>query len=51
MIWKLFKLLFWLAVLCAIGLVAYAYLGPIFFPSDFAAPATNITSPVSLEGN
>lgn len=49
MIWKLIKLLFYLAVLGAIGLIAYVYVGPIFFPQDFAAPQEQVTEPVTLE--
>ncbi|WP_165352776.1 hypothetical protein [Loktanella sp. IMCC34160] len=49
MIWRLIKYLLVLAVLAAIGLVIYAYLGPIFFPSDFAAPTQDIVAPVTLE--
>ncbi len=48
-LWKLIKLLFFLAILGAIGLVAYAYLGPVFFPQDFAAPQQRVVEPVVLE--
>lgn len=48
MLWKLIKLLLLLAILGAIALVAYAYVGPILFPSDFAAPTTSVTEPVTL---
>lgn len=51
MLWKLFKLLIFLAVLGAIGFVAYAYLGPIFLPQDFAAPQERVIEPVVLGGN
>ncbi len=51
MLWRLIKLLFWLVLLSAIGLVAYAYLGPIFFPADFAAPDIEVSAPVTLEAN
>jgi hypothetical protein len=51
MIWRLIKFLFGLGVLGAIGLVGYAYLGPIFMPADFAAPTVDISQPVTLEGN
>lgn len=47
--WRLIKYLFFLLVLAAIALVAYAYAGPIFFPADFAAPAQEVTAPVTLE--
>lgn len=49
MIWRLIKVLLALAVLAGIGLVAYAYVGPVFFPADFAAPTTQQTAPVSLD--
>jgi hypothetical protein len=45
------KFLFLLVVLAAIGLVGYAYLGPVFFPADFAAPGVQIVEPVTLELN
>lgn len=48
LLWRLIKLVFVLAVLGAIAFVAYAYLGPIFIPSDFAAPVTEIVKPVTL---
>lgn len=51
MIWRLIKILVVLLVLGAIGLVAYAYVGPLFFSGDFAAPTEEITQPVILEGN
>jgi hypothetical protein len=47
--WRLIKLLFWLAILAAIALVAYAYLGPILLPDHFTPPVTQITAPVELE--
>ena len=49
MIWRLIKYLLILAVLAAIGLVIYAYAGPIFFPAYFAAPTQDIVAPVTLE--
>ncbi|HSG37324.1 MAG TPA: hypothetical protein VLA27_07795 [Paracoccaceae bacterium] len=51
MIWRLIKFLVVLVVLGALGLVAYAYVGPLFFSGDFAAPTEVITQPVVLEGN
>jgi hypothetical protein len=51
MIWRLIKILVVLLVLGAIGLVAYAYVGPLFFSGDFAAPTEVISEPVTLEGN
>jgi hypothetical protein len=47
--WRLVKLLVILAVLAALGLILYAYLGPLFFPADFAAPVEQVTEPVTLE--
>jgi len=47
--WRLIKALFFLIALGGIGLVAYAYVGPLFFPADFAAPTTEVTRPVTLE--
>lgn len=49
--WRLIKAVFYVVVLCAVALVAYAYLGPMFFPSDFAAPAEEVTRPVTLDAN
>ena len=49
MLWRLIKLLIFLTVLGGIGLVGYAYLGPIFFPQDFDAPQERIEQPVVLE--
>lgn len=46
--WRLTKLLLYLVVLAAIGLVAYAYVGPVFFPSDFAPPSKTVTQDVTL---
>ncbi|MBL4812153.1 MAG: hypothetical protein JKX69_07325 [Rhodobacteraceae bacterium] len=48
MIWRLTKILFILLVLAALAFIAYAYLGPIFFASDFAAPAHEVTETVIL---
>lgn len=49
--WRLIKVLFFLIVIGAIALVAYAYVGPLFFPADFAAPAQEVTHPVTLDTN
>ncbi|WP_377505222.1 hypothetical protein [Octadecabacter sp. R77987] len=46
--WRLIKLLLFLVVLAAVALVAYAYIGPVFFPADFAAPSEVVTKPVTL---
>ncbi len=48
-LWRLIKLLLFLVVLGGLGLIAYAYIGPIFFPQDFAAPEVRIEEPVILE--
>lgn len=47
--WRLIKVLLFLVIFAAIGLIGYAYIGPIFFPSDFAAPSVEINQPVTLE--
>lgn len=49
MIWRIFKYLLILVILAGLALVAYAYLGPILFPADFAAPSEEVTAPVTLE--
>jgi hypothetical protein len=49
--WRLIKAIFFLVVIGAIALVAYAYVGPLFFPADFAAPAQEVTRPVTLDTN
>lgn len=48
LIWYLVKLLFVVAVLCAIAFIGYAYLGPVFMADDFAAPVKQVTIPVTL---
>jgi len=47
--WRLIKVLFFLSVLAVAGLIAYAYMGPIFFPADFAPPTVEVSEPVVLE--
>ncbi|WP_438957257.1 hypothetical protein [Cognatiyoonia sp.] len=47
--WRLIKVLFFLCLIAAVVLVGYAYLGPIFFPADFAAPTSEFNQPVVLE--
>jgi len=47
--WRLIKLIFWLAVLGALGLIGYAYVGPLVVPDHFAPPVTEITAPVELD--
>ena len=46
---RLIKVLLFLCVLSGIGLVAFAYIGPIFFPDDFTAPISEVTHPVTLD--
>jgi hypothetical protein len=46
--WRLIKALLLLAVLAAVGLVAFAYLGPLLLPGEFAAPQADVTLPVTL---
>ncbi|MCA0996587.1 MULTISPECIES: hypothetical protein [Roseobacteraceae] len=47
---RLLKPLFFLLVLAAIALVAYAYVGP-YFGADFSPPQTEIRQPVELDAN
>lgn len=49
--WRLIKALLVLIFIAGVGLVAYAYIGPVFFPADFAAPSQEVTRPVTLEAN
>lgn len=49
--WRLIKIVLGLTVLAGLGLIAYAYVGPVVFPADFAAPSQQITAPVTLEVN
>lgn len=49
--WRLIKTLLFLVVLAGVALVAYAYIGPIFFPTDFTPPIQEVTNPVTLETN
>lgn len=46
--WRLIKLLLILAVLAGVGLVAFAYLGPLLMPDDFAPPVRQVVQPVDL---
>ncbi|SHI29798.1 hypothetical protein [Wenxinia saemankumensis] len=46
--WRAIKLIFWLVVLAAIALLAYAYIGPVFFPGDFEPPLREMRQPVTL---
>lgn len=47
--WRIIKLLLFLALLAAVTFIGYAYVGPVFFPQDFAAPSEVVTVPVTLE--
>lgn len=49
--WRLIKFLFGLTVLAAVAFVGYAYLGPIFMPTDFAAPVEQKVIDVTLGGD
>ena len=48
--WRLIKFLFVVVVVAALAFVAFAYLGPIFTPDDFAPPAQQVVKPVTLTG-
>lgn len=47
--WRLTKILIVLAAAALAGLVAYAYVGPLIFTADFAAPAQEVSRPVTLQ--
>ncbi len=47
--WRLIKLFVFLTVIAGAGLVGYAYLGPIFFPADFAPPVEQVIEPIILD--
>jgi hypothetical protein len=49
LMWRIIKWLIYLAILAALALIAYAYLGP-FFGADFSAPLQEIRVPVDLNG-
>ena len=49
--WRLIKAILFLVILGGVALVAYAYVGPLFFPADFAAPSQEVTTPVTLDAN
>lgn len=48
--WRLIKAVVVLCVLAAVALTAFAYVGPILFPDEFAPPVRDVTLPVTLEG-
>ena len=47
---RIFKWLFYLVLLGAVGLVAYAYVVP-FFGADFSPPQTEVRQPVELDAD
>jgi len=47
--WRLFKVLFVLIVLGGMAFVAYAFVGPVLWRADFAAPTQLVTETVTLE--
>jgi len=49
MIWRIVKYLLIILILAALGLMAYAFVGPVLFPADFAAPSEQVSAPVTLE--
>ena len=49
--WRVIKALIFLTALGAIGLIGYAYVGPIFFADDFAPPLEQVVEPVTLDLN
>ena len=49
--WRAIKVLIFLTALAAIGLIGYAYIGPLFFAQDFAPPLEEVVEPVTLDLN
>ncbi|MEL6570997.1 MAG: hypothetical protein AAFQ64_05030 [Pseudomonadota bacterium] len=49
--WRVIKALIFLTALAAIGLIGYAYIGPLFFADDFAPPLEQVVEPVTLDLN
>ena len=47
--WRLIKILIFLAILAALALIAFAYVGTILFPAAFAEPQQHVTLPVTLD--
>ena len=47
---RVFKYLFYLAILGFIALAGYAYVGP-YFGADFSAPQSETRVPVQLDAN
>lgn len=48
MIGRLFKFIGYVALLATIGLVVFAYLGPMVMPDAFVPPQTSVTKPITL---
>ena len=47
--WRIIKGLLFLGLLAVLTFIGYAYVGPVLFPSDFAAPSQEVTVPVTLD--
>jgi len=47
--WRAIKALVFLTALGAVGLIGYAYVGPIIWADDFAPPLTDVSEPVTLD--
>lgn len=47
--WQVIKVLFVLLVICCLGLVLFAYIGPLL-GFDFSAHQGTVVKPVSLDG-
>ena len=47
--WRLIKIVIFLSILAGAAFIAYAYVGPIFFPADFAPPSVDVNQPIVLE--
>ncbi len=47
---RIMKWLVYLAIIGAVALVAYAYVGP-FFGADFSPPQTEVRKPVALDAD
>ena len=46
---RFWKALLFLILALVLAFLAYAYLGPILTPEDFAAPQVQVETPVTLE--
>ena len=49
MLWRLIKFILFLVILGGIALIAYAYVGPVLMPSDFAAPSAPVSENITLD--